>query len=94
MSEIDKLEEYLKTHGYNYERIKGDPLGDMQGRNQIIVYGGTGKRLWDAICHTGSYGYFQGLIEVMGSAVVRCDDDVEGYLTADDIIKRLEEQNG
>ena len=81
MSEIDKLEEYLKTHGYNYERIKGDPLGDMQGRNQIIVYGGTGKRLWDAICHTGSYGYFCRFAQEL--CVGRCGGKAErqgGYI--------------
>ena len=49
---------------------------------------------WDAICHSGSYGCHSGLLEVMGSAVVRVDyDSVEGYLTAQEILKRLDEKS-
>ena len=45
---------------------------------------------WDAICHKGSYGHEQGLLEVMGT-IVRADDDddVEGWLTAEEILQRL-----
>ena len=94
MSEIDKLEEYLKTHGYNYERIKDKGTDGAWLQNQVIVYDDNGERLWDAVCNIISGGYKKGLLEVMGSAVVRCDDEVEGWLTADDIIKRLEGQDG
>lgn len=61
------------------------------GRKQIIVYE-NGKRVWDAICHFGSYGYKEGLLEIMGSIVdVEKDgDSVVGWLTAQDVIKRLE----
>lgn len=45
---------------------------------------------WDAICHKGSYGHESGLIEVMGAPVCQSDcDDVEGWLTAQDILDRL-----
>lgn len=44
---------------------------------------------WDAICHCGSYGYEQGLIEVAGSIVKNDNDEVEGYLTAEEILARL-----
>jgi hypothetical protein len=102
MSELDKLEQYLKEHDYPYERIDEEgrkipgykfPFGS---RHQLIVYGDKEKseRLWDAICHYGSYGFEQGLIEVMGESVVRSkEDSVEGYLTAEEIIQRLEEKN-
>ena len=45
---------------------------------------------WDAICHDGSYGHEDGLIEVMGldDGSLR-DDDVIGYLTADDVLKMV-----
>ena len=50
---------------------------------------------WDAICHDGSYGNKDGLLEVMGRAVNRnLYDDVEGYLTADEILKRVDENEG
>lgn len=104
MTELDKLEkwlkesEYLKMHGYNYIRVdegsKDDPyFGEIGGRHQIIVENARGKRVWDAICQWGSYGYTEGLLEVMGAPVVRKadGDTVCGYLTAEDVARRLEE---
>ena len=97
MSELDKLEKYLKEKRYRYKRIKETPGTNpwLRGyeKNQIIVYDDRGIRQWDAICHRGSYGFEQGLIEVMGEKIVRGSDSVEGWLTADDVIKRLEEKN-
>ena len=89
MSELDKLEKYLKEHGYEYTRddVDGEPYTDV---HQIVVYK-NGQRLWDAICHTGSYGYEKGLLEIMGTLVRPEDrDSVAGCLTAEDIIKRIE----
>jgi hypothetical protein len=88
MSEMEKLEKYLKEKGYKYDR-KQEQWG-YYNINQIIVYDKEGKRQWDAICHRGSYGYEQGLLEIMGSIVKPGGDRVEGWLTAEDIIKRLE----
>ena len=77
MSELDKLELYLITAGYkHYERIDREEL--FVSRHQIIVYDENGKKLWDAMCHKGSYGY--------GYTVV-------GWLTADDVIERIERDN-
>ena len=44
---------------------------------------------WDAICHSGSYGHEKGLLEIMGTIVRVDDDEVEGYLTAKEILQRL-----
>lgn len=100
LTELDKLEKYLKEHGYEYGRIDDD--GDLEeianrhglmrciDQHQIVVYK-DGKRDWDAICQFGSYGVEMGLLEIMGARVVRNRDSVEGYLTADEIIERLEE---
>ena len=44
---------------------------------------------WDAICHSGSYGHEQGLLEVMGTVAREVEDDVEGWLTAEEILQRL-----
>ena len=80
MSELDKLEKYLKENGYKYERIKEalgtNPWARGYEVNQIIVYDENGDRQWDAICHRGSYGFEQGLIEVMGEKIVRGSDSV------------------
>lgn len=43
---------------------------------------------WDAICHNGSYGHEDGLIEVMG--LPQCQDDVIGYLTAEEVLKMVD----
>lgn len=52
---------------------------------QIIV----GDWDWDAICHSGSYGHEKGLIEVMG--LPQCQDDVIGWLTAEEVLKMVDE---
>lgn len=53
--------------------------------------------VWDAVCFFGTEGYDEGLLEIMCSDLSLVDKyrrsaqlPIEGYLTADDIIKRLE----
>ena len=97
MSELEKLEKYLKEHNYNYKwnsvclGHEGYPYQD-----QIIVYDDHNTRLWDAVCHFGSYGHEKGLLEIMGIIVNEEEngDSVVGWLTADDVIKRLEKGSG
>ena len=77
ISEIAKLARGLKDRGIVYNmRAHVDGL-------QIVADG------WDAVCFTGSYGAQRGLLEVMGR-VITGNDDVEGYLTADEILRRLD----
>lgn len=78
MTEMDKLAAGLDAKGIPYTRRP------LFGGQQIIC----GE--WDAICHSGSYGHEQGLIEIMGS-IVDSDipDDVEGCLTAKEILSRI-----
>lgn len=118
MTELDKLEEYLKAHDYLYKRedenrpilhytnhlysihsLASDLLAESLNRHQIKVYEDVENMdndnwCWDAICHYGSYGYEKGLLETMGELVPEdYGDVVMGYLTAEDIIKMLEERN-
>lgn len=97
MTELDKLEEYLKAHGCEYDRYDSDTIWDDAGRvislnrHQIVVYH-DGDRSRDAICHEGSYGYDKGLLEIYGD-IVWDDidgDSVRGYLTAQEVINRIE----
>lgn len=98
MRELDILEKYLILNGYKYRRIEETNVIEFMGKNedigikQIIVYK-NGKRSWDAVCHYGSYGYKEGLLEIMGSIVdeEKDGDEVVGWLTAQDVINRLEE---
>lgn len=98
MSELDKLEEYLKVHDYDYERYDTEECLDSRGRivslnrHQIIVTNDDGDRAWDAICQEGSFGYKEGLLEIYGD-IVWDDvdgDSVRGWLTAQDVINRIE----
>ena len=95
-TEIEKLISYL------YKNVDGDErrviTQSCMGGQQVIVCDANGNWLWDAVCHQHSYGGNQGLIEVMEQSKEnyilteeeRECDDVLGYLTAEDIIKRLE----
>lgn len=96
LSEMDKLEAYLKRNGIEYHRMHLPRCESEEGyvceeRNQIIVNDGE-ERQWDAICHRGSFGYEEGLLEIMGN-IVRDDEIVEGWLTAADVIERIENDN-
>ena len=99
MSEMDKLEEYIKAKGLSYKRIVKHPnakgIDLILNRNQLVVYKSNNTPWWSAVCHFGSYGYDQGLIEVMGDAVVKEDDGdtIVGFLTAEDVIARFESRN-
>lgn len=96
MTELDKLEEYLDDNGYTYRRTDHDDLLDERGRvyimerHQIVVYDGAGGVDFDVVCHRGSYGYIDGLLEAAGGIITPRDgDSVAGWLTAKDIINRL-----
>lgn len=94
MSELDKLEKYLRENGYKVERIDSDvPEGYC---HQVIVFDDDGNRKWDAVCHFWSYGYEKGLLEVYGETVVFPEDGdaVAGWLTAEDVIDRLNRREG
>ena len=95
LTELNKLEEYLKANGIEYNRYDDDNLiqvgifafGD---RHQITVgekERGDGSWDWDVICHHGSYGFQEGKLEGMGSIF---EGELEGWLTADDVIARIE----
>lgn len=104
LTELNKLENFLKTNGFVYRREDSDNLFsaeewrilvDVNGanaqpmdRHQIIVFKKR-RRSWDVICQFGSFGADEGLLEGMGDIF---GNDVEGCLTADDVIKRIEEK--
>lgn len=97
--ELNKLEEYLKANNIPYERIDEKHELTKQGwwhipRHQIAVPNleslATEEYEFDVICHEGSFGYEEGLLEIMGSIVTDEDGDrVVGYLTAEDVIERI-----
>lgn len=89
-TEMDKLIDYLKIcppKKYTYS------VTECWGGPQVIFMDArTDERVADCICHFGSYGYEHGLIEAMGAPLVNVEevhDDVEGCLTAIDIMARI-----
>ena len=63
---------------------------ELYGRPQVIFLNPqNGERIGDAVCHFGSYGHQEGLIEVMGFPFSD-EDDVVGSLTADEVIHQIE----
>lgn len=103
LKELDKLEAYLKKKNIPYERkrrftpemdamFEQYPVNPFDGGEQIVVYDKELNRVWDAIIGHGTYGVEKGLLEVMGDPVIlETDfDSVAGFLTAADVIERLE----
>lgn len=84
MSEIDKLAAMLTERGISFEQR---PIFDGE---QILAPGE-----WYAVCHRYSYGGPEGLLEVMGDPVTLPGEGaVAGWLTAEDVIRRLEANAG
>lgn len=81
MTELEKLKNYLDDHGYVSKWCD-----IFSSNDQIIVYADDKAtvRSWDVVCHEWSYGGKDGLLEIYGSLL----DDVDGWLTADDVIKK------
>lgn len=79
------------TGGVSRTWTKKEPIHDWG--TQIIVTTEKGKRLWDAICGYGSYGFEDGLLEIMGD-IVPGKDDVLGWLTADDVLALVLAEKG
>lgn len=90
LTELNRLEEYLEWHGFEFRRtdyktgetVSGEPLD----WHQIKVYRGD-TQIWDVVCHYGSYGSERGLLEGSGEIF---HGDVEGWLTAADVIRKIE----
>lgn len=55
-----------------------------------VGYPNLDKFICSVICHKFSYGWQDGLLEVMGLVDVdKVGDVVEGYLTADEVFERI-----
>lgn len=96
MGELLILEKWLIENNYDYTRTDETNIENTTlEAHQIIVYkmvNDNRVRSWDAIYSHGSYGYEEGLLEIYGDIVdPDAGDSVEGWLTANDIIKRLEQ---
>lgn len=90
LKELNKLENYLRDNKIPYDRIDEEGMYKYNpriNRHQIMVPSKEFPWKWDVICHYGSYGYEQGLLEGMGN--IFGGGEPEGYLTAEDVIERI-----
>lgn len=96
MRELDKLAKYLREIEMPFMQYECNKTFDERDfiftldRHQICVPD-QDTPIWDVICQYGSIGYEKGLLEAYGVIVDEeiDGDTVVGYLTADDVIKRL-----
>lgn len=90
LTEMNKLDDWLRENGYLRTRKDSDDDWNYWGYgldlHQIIVFKPDGSRWFDVICNRSSYGADEGLLEGMGEIF---GEDVEGWLTADDVIERI-----
>lgn len=82
-TEMDKLQAYLDKKGIDYVRKS---IHDGQ---QIIAFDEKNNRCWDVVLHSYSDGSEDNLLEAMGRDLIG-HDDVEGYLTAVDVINYID----
>lgn len=87
MDELLKLIKLLAKANIPFE-IFPFTIGDYNTTYQVC-YPNKQDCICDAICHKYSYGYEQGLLEIMGLGKLP-EDDVEGWLTAEEVFKRIQ----
>lgn len=87
LTELNKLETMLQQEDVQYQRI--DNVGEVipwieyrVGEFHQIKVPSEG---WDVICHHGSFGVEQGLLEARGHRITG-NNDIVGYLTAQDVM--------
>lgn len=83
MTEMQKLVTLLDEEHIPYE------ISEIYGTAQVF-YPSIKSHVCDAICHSGSYGYADGLLEIMGLTKTD-EDDVEGWLTAEEVFNRMKQ---
>lgn len=91
LKEFEKLEEFLKENEVSYEKFESN---ELFFEKHILFVPNREHPSWDAAITTGTYGSSEGLLEICGDIVEKDEDDsyyseVEGYLTADDVIRKL-----
>ena len=83
-TEMDKLINLLDAYNIPHE-----VLPDAVDGNPQVWYPSQDNNICDVICHKYSYGYDEGLLEMMGLIPEDIGDDVEGYLTAEEVFGRI-----
>jgi len=75
MTELEKLESLIREKHPDWDITVTD--------EGIWLYNAKGKCVYDVVCHYGTYGYEDGLLEGWTG---RRSDDTDGWLTADEAL--------
>lgn len=88
-TEAEKLDELLKMGGipHTKERL----LDGWQIAYPVSRQNFGDSCICDAVQHFSSYGSKENLLEIMGLTTSGLANSVEGYLTADEVYKRIKE---
>ena len=86
MNQMATLAEKLAQAGIPFEIVWMDENIYSRAGESIpqIWYPNRKKAVCDVVCHKFSCGGDRGLLEIRGLV-----DDIEGYLTAEDVFKRI-----
>jgi len=89
-NEMDKLIQLLEAEEDKYSEYMFDLEKDAFGCYHIL-YPNNIIRECSVICNPMSYGHEEGLLEIMGllTKEENEDDDVVGWLTAEDVFNRI-----
>lgn len=72
------------------DNIPFDVEPDIEfGSRPHVFYPGNTNFKCSVICHWGSYGHEDGLLEIMG--LTENEDGIEGWLTAKEVFRRIKE---
>ena len=83
--ELLKLRKLLRKEGIPFESIHSEWVGKMYPH---LYYPQRENFICSIICHPYAYGYYNGLLEIMG-LVEDTEDSVEGYLSAEEVFERI-----
>ena len=82
VTEMERLEKLLTDAKIPFEKVV-----DHWYQTPHIYYPKGNEFVCSVICHKYSYGYEEGLLEIMG--LTESEDDVEGYLNAVQVFSRI-----
>lgn len=91
LTEFNKAAKMLRDKGIKYLREDSGaimPDGDVYERHGIHS---EGEWVWDFVCHTGTYGSEDGLLEYWSKKLKSSGCDPKGWLTAEEVVRLIEE---
>lgn len=76
----------FEVRGHTFPDFKAGDKAELKAYIQVISPSVADWKI-DAIWHPGSYGYEDGLLEIMGHSTEEYEDGVVGHLTAEEALE-------